>query len=62
LGVVTMGLVGYVVAVNQLETYVGANLLPWALLVGGAATCARTLADDAGSDRAAVPNPSRVSI
>ena len=32
-GVVALGFVGYVVAVNQLETYVGANPLPWSPLV-----------------------------
>ena len=42
-GVVALGFVGYVVAVNQLETYVGANLLPWALLIALGAACARQL-------------------
>ncbi len=44
-GVVALGLLGYVVAVNQLETYVGANLVPWALLVGLAAAAGRHLAE-----------------
>lgn len=48
LGVVAMGFVGYVVAVNQLETYVGANLLPWALLIALGAACARWLSDEPG--------------
>lgn len=45
LGVIAVGLAGYVVAVNQLETYVGANLLPWALLVAVAAACGRQLVE-----------------
>ncbi|MEZ5372268.1 MAG: hypothetical protein R2704_05955 [Microthrixaceae bacterium] len=51
IGVVAMGLVGYVVAVNQLETYVGANLLPWALLVAVAAACVRRLDEVDPTDR-----------
>ena len=51
IGVVAVGLVGYVVAVNQLETYVGANLLPWALLVAVAAACVRRLDEVDPTDR-----------
>ena len=70
-GVVALGFVGYVVAVNQLETYVGANLLPWALLIALGAACARALkarpegsaapvtgapgADDRGADAPSLP-------
>lgn len=52
-GVVALGLLGYVAAVNQLETYVGANLVPWALLVGLAAAAGRHLARGGASGQPA---------
>lgn len=57
-GVVGLSALAYVLCVNQFESFVGANLFPWALLVVGVAISTRTAVprtaqvDDAGHDRA----------